>query len=294
MTNFSMPTDTLVKPDRLTTSRELEKKFGLDAQSIGEQAAALREHSDYSFHGVAASNTAAYPRRRILPTRRITSKAALASGAVALLAVVAGFSLLHFFSGHQPPQRNPVAEPTATAFTFAHADDSTGDFSTAAFAPALGRYIESDPIGLAGTVPGSESTYPYAANNPVTNVDPLGLSTITYDRNSGTITIYDNNGNQVGQYTAGNNTTSNSNGPWPNGTFPYSYYEPHPESAPNGPYGSNGNFIFDVPGRSGMGVHAGRNGPDLKTLGCIRTTNDATEFLKQLNSTDPLQTITVQ
>jgi len=40
--------------------------------------------------------------------------------------------------------------------------------------PALGRYTESDPIGLAG---GSMSTYGYVESSPLTNVDPFGLQT---------------------------------------------------------------------------------------------------------------------
>jgi hypothetical protein len=87
------------------------------------------------------------------------------------------------------------------------------------------------------------------------------------------------------------------------GSYDYIYYKPHPESGVNDSYGSYGNFVFDVPMRTGMGLHSGRKnkqGTESKTLGCVRTTDEFTNIVKQNHfgdwdvPRDPLTTITVQ
>ncbi|TKG93621.1 hypothetical protein EYV94_15340 [Puteibacter caeruleilacunae] len=135
-----------------------------------------------------------------------------------------------------------------------------------------------------------------------------GEVTVTFDRSDGMIYI-EVNGQVVDSYIAHNNTTSTSEGQWPNGT--YSMYDQNSShyhtgsdlDTYNGPYGEHGiyraNYFCDPNGdmREGMGLHAGRANEEWgsPTNGCIRTTEAAMDAIAcYIGSYGSFTTITVQ
>jgi RHS repeat-associated protein len=145
--------------------------------------------------------------------------------------------------------------------------------------------------------------YSFNINNPITFYDPDGRSSLTFDRSAETLSLYKNNGDLVGTYNASNNATTGTS-QWPNGTFTFSWHSPHPNAAESDAISASGNYIFNVPDRTGMGVHAGRvgvtdaagrTGWQHATEGCIRTTEEGmTAINNRIQANDPLTQIIVQ
>jgi len=107
---------------------------------------------------------------------------------------------------------------------------------------------------------------------------------------------------ELGRWSAHNDVASHSGGVWPKGLYKWSHYNPHREDgllpgATAATYGGTGIHIFSVPGRPGMGVHAGRSidpmRPGGKTLGCIRVPTAAMFKINQTHSADRLTHIYV-
>lgn len=163
----------------------------------------------------------------------------------------------------------------------------------------VGRYIQSDPIGLVAGL----NTYTYVSGKPLTSIDLFGLSEITYNNATRTLIVTDRDGNRQ-SFPAGNNAQRGSRGSWEEGVYNYAYDTRHPDDTPNSAYGSSGNIVFRVPGCTGCGVHsgraastdrAGRSGPEYATNGCIRTTDEAMSLIRRLqNAGDPVRSLTVE
>jgi len=154
---------------------------------------------------------------------------------------------------------------------------------------------------------GGANTYTYGYDMPTDQIDPLGLSSLIANLVNDTLTLIDKDGNIVATYPAGNNTINPTgdpnkvgcNCPAPTGTFPVQ--KPintagHPEYGPyffpigaRGPLGQR----LDIARQRGIGIHGGRRGPQSKTLGCIRVSDDTVISLYQFYQRDPITDITI-
>lgn len=129
------------------------------------------------------------------------------------------------------------------------------------------------------------------------------MAHLVFDNSTHMITLYSSSGGELGSWTAYNNAQRSSAGPFPLGTFRFSHHNLHPGNGPDGPYGSYGIYVFDVPGRSGMGVHsgrstrmdgAGRTGPAFATNGCIRTSDAAMGTIDSTHDSDRIDRLEVR
>lgn len=107
---------------------------------------------------------------------------------------------------------------------------------------------------------------------------------------------------EIDRWPAHNEVARNARGDWPTGVYRFSHYNAHSEAgllpaAATTAYGGTGIYVFSVPGRTGMGVHAGRSTdydkPGGKTLGCIRVSTVAMLRINAQHQNDPLTHIFV-
>jgi hypothetical protein len=134
------------------------------------------------------------------------------------------------------------------------------------------------------------------------------MATIVFDGDTHTLTLFDAQNKQVGQWHANNVVDHRATLRFvPNGFYPLiDQTHPHRHGGDadtlNGPYGRFGilrlqDFTADDYMHRGVGIHAGRadrGGADHATRGCIRTTDAAMEAITRHIRTDPLLSLSVQ
>jgi uncharacterized protein RhaS with RHS repeats len=168
--------------------------------------------------------------------------------------------------------------------------------------PMTGKYVESDPIGLAG---GSLSTYAYVLNRPTMSFDPQGLYDCTYSITAHSMNCIPNLPGHPGfsstNYVSGNNTSSScpncQNNPdktdvSDHGPIPVGAYSIGGITKPGG---SRRRLTPPTPnGRTDLELHGCRN-PATCSEGCIGATTNADRDLlnKDLSLEEGHNTLTV-
>ena len=188
------------------------------------------------------------------------------------------------------------------------------------YGSALGRWTSPDWSDPAQPVPyatlerpQSLNLYSYVENNPLSQIDDDGHSSIAFDGQAGTITVRGNDGSEKTFSASNNPQMSLSIGKLVDGDYEFlDTQRPHHHSASedshNGPYGPGGIFRLkpfvgtDGKEHDGVGVHAGRadmtdragrSGCNYATNGCVRTTEEAIRYLTILVQGDPLTELRV-
>ncbi|HUN86533.1 MAG TPA: RHS repeat-associated core domain-containing protein [Terracidiphilus sp.] len=207
-------------------------------------------------------------------------------------------------------------------------------FGARYYASTMGRFMSPDPLPwihwqrgdkddqqkFAAYIedPQNLNMYAYVTNNPLAHTDPTGMSDLIFDGQAHTITLVSKDGQVIGTWNAGNNVAIHAppgegggaytHGPIQDGTYSVASGDQHGATthlngSPDSAFGANGIIhIPDAKGAtgdtlSGAGVHSGREdkgGPDAKTAGCIRTTDEAMSTINSTAKSDPLKTVTVQ
>jgi len=226
-------------------------------------------------------------------------------------------------STNSSPNAGSLQYPTEHHFTGKERDAESGNdyFGARYYASTMGRFLSPDwsdpaqPIPYASLHrPQSLNLYSYVENNPLSQIDDDGHSTVIFDGQAQTITVRANDGTETTFPASNNPQMSLTIGKLVDGNYAFlDTTRPHhhspEEDSHNGAYGPGGIFRLkpfkgaDGKEHDGVGLHAGRadstdragrSGCNYATNGCVRTTEKAIQFIINLAPGDPLTDLQVR